>query len=303
MRFEPPPYFSNKKVTAKAIAIALAFSFAGTRQVVAGVTAGALVLGPSLVNAFGSQNPISPALCGQAPPKNTPIISSPAKPFSGASRRQKLLRTGLFYVKDPATGANNLQVANPNTGVVVTIDGKGNLLRINDPSKAPRAQSPPLNKANATRAGPQAQNLDSVTHPVKLSEDVKASVIQKAQRWQGQGEYPGVDNYRVIVLKKGTRVYGGEPGQTEFYTTAKTLEKYGNDSRSIYGALQVKPKNDLFRPGLTEYLLKEDTVVAVGITRANPQWGVGGATQIYIEKFKDVLQPTKTFLLKNRKAQ
>jgi hypothetical protein len=188
-------------------------------------------------------------------------------------------------------------------GVVVSIDGKGNVTNVVAPTKTPRAQSPPLNKATSSRAGPQAQDLGSMVKEVQLSEELKSSVIQKAQRWQGQGEYPGVDNYRVIVLKKGTKVYGGEPGQTEFYTTAKTLEKYGNDSRSIYGALQVKPKNDLFRPGLTEYLLKEDTVVAVGITRANPQWGVGGATQIYIEKFKDVLQPTKTFLLKNRKAQ
>jgi hypothetical protein len=162
MRFEPPPYFSNKKVTAKAIAIALAFSFAGTRQVVAGVTAGALVLGPSLVNAFGSQNPISPALCGQAPPKNTPIISSPAKPFSGASRRQKLLRTGLLPIKDPATGELFLRLEDPKSGISIKIDGKGKVVKVTDPA-APRSETPALNKSSPSRAGPMPQDLNLKT--------------------------------------------------------------------------------------------------------------------------------------------
>lgn len=54
-----------------------------------------------------------------------------------------------------------------------------------------------------------------------------------------------------------------------------------------------------YRQGMTEFVLKEDVPVAIGITRANTQWGPGGATQIYVENFKMVLEPKQTFLLEN----
>jgi len=50
---------------------------------------------------------------------------------------------------------------------------------------------------------------------------------------------------------------------------------------------------------MTEYILKEDVPVAIGITRANSQWGPGGATQIYVENFVTVLEPKQTLLLKD----
>jgi hypothetical protein len=133
---------------------------------------------------------------------------------------------------------------------------------------------------------------------------MKAAIIKMAQAAQGQGDYPGVDDFRVVILKKGTKIYGGAPGQSAFFTTARTLDKYGNDAANIFGALQVKlreydPTTFDYRPGMTEYLLKEDVPVAIGITRANPQWGPGGATQIFVEDYKSVLEPAKSILLSN----
>ncbi len=59
--------------------------------------------------------------------------------------------------KDPSGGKTFLRVEDKTN--VIDIDGQGNVLRITDPAATPHAQSPPLNKANAPRAGPLAQNL------------------------------------------------------------------------------------------------------------------------------------------------
>ncbi|MBK8575468.1 MAG: hypothetical protein IPN90_07275 [Elusimicrobia bacterium] len=49
-----------------------------------------------------------------------------------------------------------LRIEDKTTGVLVDLDGQGNVIRITDPAATPGAQSPPLNKSNPTRAGPDA---------------------------------------------------------------------------------------------------------------------------------------------------
>ena len=55
--------------------------------------------------------------------------------------------------------------------------------------------------------------------------------------------------------------------------------------------VQVKP-HDVFgyRSKVQAYEVLEDIDVATSITKANPQWGKGGATQIFVENFETVLQ-------------
>lgn len=130
------------------------------------------------------------------------------------------------------------------------------------------------------------------------------SISEEAQKWQGTGAYYGVDSYQDTILKKGTVIYGGAPGQTNYYTPQSTLDIHGNDSKAIFQALQVGAYKGTYRPGMTAYEVKEDIVVAQGTTLANPQFGGGGAQQYYIKEsdYKNNLEPKSSIILTNTKA-
>ena len=170
--------------------------------------------------------------------------------------------TGRFLTPDPirlAGGLNNYQyVPNP----VNWVDPLG------------LAQCPGDCPGGATTASTQNKEI---------------SPAEQAQSWQGTGNYPGVDNYKNINLRKGTVVYGGVPGQSEYYTTASALERSGYNAEKLFSGLQVAPHPDYgYRPGVTAYEVMEDTPAAFGITRANPLLGEGGLPQLYVPDF----QPT-----------
>jgi hypothetical protein len=108
-----------------------------------------------------------------------------------------------------------------------------------------------------------------------------------ARSWQGSGDYSGVDSYKNVVLKKGTVVYGGVPGQTAFYTNSATLLLAGGSASKVSELLQVKPHP--IKGPRTEYagyILKKDTCAASGKANANPQHGSGGGTQYFIPSYK-----------------
>lgn len=63
------------------------------------------------------------------------------------------------------------------------------------------------------------------------------------------------------MLRAGTRIAGGVPGQSNYYTTYAEVQKYGPSRASVFQALQVKPH-----------------------TLANPQYGSGGAFQYFLPK-------------------
>ena len=44
---------------------------------------------------------------------------------------------------------------------------------------------------------------------VRVSDDV---LKDKAKKWQGSGDYPGVDDWEVVEIPAGTKVLGGIPG-------------------------------------------------------------------------------------------
>ncbi|WP_284500788.1 RHS repeat-associated core domain-containing protein, partial [Microbulbifer litoralis] len=113
-----------------------------------------------------------------------------------------------------------------------------------------------------------------------------------AQSWQGSGDYPGVDAYRDITLKEGKVVYGGAPGQGNFYTTESALKRADYNAEKFFDGVQVRPHPELgYRPGVTSYRVKEDVPAAFGITKANPQHGSGGLPQIVIKDYEEVLEP------------
>lgn len=113
-----------------------------------------------------------------------------------------------------------------------------------------------------------------------------------ARSWQGSGDYPGIDKYRDITIKKGKIIYGGAPGQGNFYTTESALKRADYNAQKYFDGVQVRPHPVYgYRPGVTVYRVKEDVPSAFGITRANPQHGAGGLPQIVIEHYEDVLEP------------
>ena len=77
----------------------------------------------------------------------------------------------------------------------------------------------------------------------------------------------------------------------------------GNDAQRIFEGLQVGPRNGLYRPGMTEFVVTQDTPAAFGIVRANTDYGAGGLPQIYIENFSAVTRPTVSYPLINRASR
>ena len=121
-----------------------------------------------------------------------------------------------------------------------------------------------------------------------------------AKEWQGSGDYPGVDDWQNITIKKGTRVWGGTPGQSNFYTTEEVMNKVGNDATVLNQGLQVTKGNyPHFRAGMIQYEVTQNITVGYAKALANPQYGIGGFDQYFILNYKNVLTPTKTIKMIN----
>jgi len=55
-----------------------------------------------------------------------------------------------------------------------------------------------------------------------------------------------------------------------------------------------------YRPMVGVFDLEQPTVVAIAKTLANPQFGEGGAWQIYVEDYETILTATDTIVLKEQ---
>ena len=118
-----------------------------------------------------------------------------------------------------------------------------------------------------------------------------------ARSWQGKGNYPGVDSWRNITLNEGTLVVGGLPGQTEYYSTMKSLERINFVKDDFWMGLQVKP-HDIFgyRQDIGVFRVSYDTPAAFGTTYANPQFGGGGLPQLFVPDYSSFELITKLIL-------
>lgn len=142
---------------------------------------------------------------------------------------------------------------------------------------------------------------------VATAANIAETPADLARGFQGSGNYPGIDRWKDIILKKGTIVYAGEPGAGGFFTTGRAVESAGGDATKLFEGLQVASKEIqpgvfTYRPGVTAYEVLEDTPAAFGIVRANPQHGPGGFPQVYVPNFKDTLRPFVSYPLTNRIA-
>ena len=126
------------------------------------------------------------------------------------------------------------------------------------------------------------------------------SASSEARKWQENEMYPGIDNWTDVTIRKGSYVWGGTPGQSNFYTTTADLVTSGNDATKIFTGLQVsKGAFDTYRPGMTMYRIPYDMDVAISQALANKHYGAGGFTQLYIPNFQD-LESIQSIILINR---
>jgi len=135
-----------------------------------------------------------------------------------------------------------------------------------------------------------------VPNPLKYIDPLglcKSDITDKAAKWQGKGDYPGIDDWKIGGLKEGDIVYGGVPGQTEFYLSQSTLDAANGSKAALWESAQVKA-HDIYgyRSQVQAYIVTQDTKVATSLVTANPHLGEGGATQYFIENYSDVLRPT-----------
>ncbi|MDD2592508.1 MAG: hypothetical protein PHN21_06865, partial [Erysipelotrichaceae bacterium] len=92
-----------------------------------------------------------------------------------------------------------------------------------------------------------ANRINGVINPAKLAKLNQRSL-----------DYPGVDDWVNIRLKKGTKIWGGTPGQSNFYTSGEVMNIVGNDATKLSNGLQISKKGFThYREGMTEYVLKK----------------------------------------------
>lgn len=189
-----------------------------------------------------------------------------------------------------------------------------------------RGYTKQIKRLNGTEFKKLITNARKIDDKVKLQNFILDEVLTPAERaasWQGKGNYPGVDKYMDIKLKKGDKIFILESEyeiehniHSGYATNLKTVVTSDYDSKILSRKLQIKPYyNDAedplyayYRNYITKYTINDDFLdVAFGEqTLANIQFGEGGAPQYYIKKIdelisKGCLQRGKCIKLKNTK--
>ncbi|WP_109077890.1 RHS repeat-associated core domain-containing protein [Aggregatibacter kilianii] len=121
----------------------------------------------------------------------------------------------------------------------------------------------------------------------------------QAAGWQGKGKYPGVDDWTNTTLPEGTRLIGGRPGQSQYYTTESGFKASGGNKTQLWEGLQVEPHPvHGYRGQFGVYEVTSPTRVATASTLANPQYGAGGLPQVFMPEFRTNLRLIEVINLK-----
>ncbi|XTZ40176.1 RHS repeat-associated core domain-containing protein [Salmonella enterica] len=174
-----------------------------------------------------------------------------------------------------------------------------NLFRYYDPDCGRFTQPDPIGLAGGINLYQYAPNALGWVDPWGLSRKCK-DPSKEATRWQGpqNRDYPGIDVYKNVTLKRGTILYALYPNgnQLPSYTvTHPTVRQYKGDAVAYHEALQVKinPVYPL-RTQVRAFYVSEDIIVATGRANANPHFGDGGGLQFFIpEEVRGKLIPGK----------
>lgn len=125
------------------------------------------------------------------------------------------------------------------------------------------------------------------------------TLLNTVKGWQGSEEYPGVDDWATATIPEGSELYGGLPGQSEYYSIKQTLIDADTLKVPYWESLQVRAHPTFgYRPDVGVFNLNKTITVAIARTLANTQYGDGGAWQIYVEDYETDLTALDTITLK-----
>ncbi len=125
------------------------------------------------------------------------------------------------------------------------------------------------------------------------------ALLNAVKSWQGKGDYPSIDNWTTVKIPDNFDLYGGLPGQSEYYSIDQTVVAADTIKAPYWKSLQVKAHPQFgYRTMVGVFDIKDSIIVAIAKTLANPQYGDGGAWQIYVEDYNDALMVIDTIYLK-----
>lgn len=125
-----------------------------------------------------------------------------------------------------------------------------------------------------------------------------------ASKWQGQGNYPGIDNWYDTTFPTGSEFYRGSPNGTDFWTTKSSVIKSNYNAESLFDGLQVLPNKQYgYRKTVEGYKSTVPIQGAYSKALANPQIGNGGLPQEFLPNSQQLIDsgyliPIETIQLK-----
>lgn len=143
-----------------------------------------------------------------------------------------------------------------------------------------------------TPVNPYQQQLDQFNQSSGFNAILvtDSAAVAEAKGSQGSGEYPGVDDWFAVEIDFGNVVLGGLPGQSAFYSILETYYLSGGNKEAYWKMLQVKPHPMFgYRKFLGCFQINQKIHAAISKTLANPQYGVGGGWQLYINNYTTTL--------------
>lgn len=124
--------------------------------------------------------------------------------------------------------------------------------------------------------------------------------VRLAEAQQGGERYCGVDRYRPVRLQAGTELIKLEPPRplcsaSGYFMLREEYLRLRGDAQAISEGVQVAPHREKqpngrrsydYCPEVSTWRVEKPLEAAVGPTEANPQYGRGGLTQVYIPEFR-----------------
>ncbi|CAK9886706.1 MAG: 16S rRNA endonuclease CdiA [Candidatus Erwinia impunctatus] len=163
--------------------------------------------------------------------------------------------------------------------------------------------SPVLGTTAANKLGAMLKEANSSNAALSISERVKENIAasQQARESSNFGVHIAksdqlqwgykADEWTMVTLPAGSKVYGGIPGQSSYYTSLDTLLNAEFSRESIFKSLQVSPHPEFgYRPQMGIYEVINDIKIPSGKVMANPLLGPGEADQYFIKNYNNQLK-------------
>ncbi|WPD75987.1 VENN motif pre-toxin domain-containing protein [Dickeya fangzhongdai] len=148
-----------------------------------------------------------------------------------------------------------------------------------------------------------SQSAEATNTTMSMADRIKANIAESQQARESsnfgihiaksdqiQWGY-AADEWGTVTLPSDSKVYGGIPGQSSYYTSWDTLLDAGFSRESIFKSLQVLPHPEFgYRPQMGVYEVVNDITIPSGQVMANPLLGPGGGTQYFIKDYGNQLK-------------